>query len=272
MPRARGIAGLCLGGALLLPVAAAAGDLDVLRPGVDWTVTIGAEGRVMPAFEGSDSYTLRPFPLFDIRRAGTPRRFKSPRDSWTVSFYDTEAFHIGAVGNVRLPRKESASVDLRGLGDVGWGVELGGFAEYWLSSWWRTRVELRQGVSGHHGLVSDFSTDLVLPVAPKLVLSGGPRFSLATGGALSPYYGVSAAQSATSGLPTYSTAGGARSFGLGAQARYEFSAQWASHVYIEYDHLLGSAANSPLVTLRGSRDQVTTGIGLTYAFDIPAAR
>ncbi len=273
MPRAGGILGLWLGFALLMPGMATAADLvELLRPGTDWTMTLGVEGRVMPTFEGSDGYALKPFPLVDIRRTGTPANFKSPRDSWTLSFYDSEAFHIGAVGGARLPRKESDDVNLRGLGDVGWTVELGGFAEYWPSQWLRTRVELRQGIGGHHGLVSDISADLVLPVAPKLVLSGGPRLSLATAQALEPYFGVSAAQSVASGLPVYNVAGGVRSFGAGAQARYEWSAQWASHVFVEYDRLSGSVANSPLVMLRGTRDQVTTGIGITYTFDIKAAR
>jgi MipA family protein len=39
------------------------------------------------------------------------------------------------------------------------------------------------------------------------------------------------------------------------------------HAYVEYERLLGDAAKSPLVTLRGSPNQTTVGIGASYAFD-----
>jgi outer membrane protein len=40
------------------------------------------------------------------------------------------------------------------------------------------------------------------------------------------------------------------------------------HSYVEYDRLLGDAANSPLVTLRGSVNQTTVGVGASYSFDV----
>jgi MipA family protein len=39
------------------------------------------------------------------------------------------------------------------------------------------------------------------------------------------------------------------------------------HSYVEYDRLLGDAAKSPLVTVRGSVNQTTVGIGASYSFD-----
>jgi outer membrane protein len=71
-----------------------------------------------------------------------------------------------------------------------------------------------------------------------------------------------------SGLPVYDAGGGLRSYGAGVQARYQWTPQWASHVFLEYERLSGAAANSPLVTLRGSRDQIQVGTGVTYSFDI----
>jgi len=44
-------------------------------------------------------------------------------------------------------------------------------------------------------------------------------------------------------------------------------AQWASHVFLEYDRLTGNVANSPLVVQRGSPDQLATGVGITYSFE-----
>lgn len=259
----------------LLAVMAALGAVFALVPGAraepasaDWTVTLGAEGRVLPAYEGSSSSMLRPFPLFEVRRAGKPASFRSPRDGFSFGILDYGRFIAGPTTKVRFERKESSDTNLRGLGDVAWAFEAGAFAEYWAADWLRTRVELRQGIGGHRGLVSDVTADLVVPVTKQLTFSGGPRMTLATAAATSPYFSITPAQSAASGLPVYDAGGGIRSLGAGAQARYEWSPQWATHMFIEYERLAGDAANAPLVTRYGTRDQIQVGLGVTYSFNM----
>jgi outer membrane protein len=213
---------------------------------------------------------LRPVPIFNIRRAGTPARFRGPRDGLGIGLIDTGRFRAGPAFKVKLPREEGDNSDLRGLGNVDWTLEAGAFAEYWPTDYFRLRAELRQGIGGHHGLVSDVMADVVVPVAPRLTLSGGPRLTLATAAATSPYFSITPTQSAASGLPVYDAGGGLRSWGVGAQARYEWSPQWATHIFIEYERLTGDAADSPLVTQRGSPNQIQVGIGATYSFDMHA--
>jgi len=234
----------------------------------DWTITLGAEARVLPSYEGSDRAMLQAIPLIDIRRAGTPRRFQSPRDGASIGILESGAFRLGPTAKLQFPRRERDDSDLIGLGNVGWTLEAGGFAEYWPAQWLRSRIEVRQGFGGHHGVVSDISADVVMKASPQLTLSGGPRLALASATALNPYFGITAAQAAASGLAAYSPSGGLRAYGLGAQARYEWTPRWASHFFVEYDRLTGAAANSPLVTLRGNRNQVQVGIGTTYSFDV----
>lgn len=262
----RRLAAIAALSALSALASGAAAEPAVLPYG--WTVTLGVEGRVLPAFEGAGTFVLRPLPLFSVRRAGTPAGFRSPRDGAGIGIFGNERFVIGPTLKVRLPRHEDSTSDLRGLGDIGWAVEAGLFAEYWPAQWLRTHAELRQGFGGHHGLVSDLMADVVVPVTPQLTLSGGPRMTLASGAATAPYFSITPEQSAASGLPVYDAGGGVRSLGAGVQARYEFSPHWASHIFLEYERLTGDAGNSPLVTLRGSRDQMQVGIGLSYSFDM----
>src|ERR1700736_6686530 len=47
----------------------------------DWTVSVGAGAEYKPGFEGAKRYTVSPVPVFSIHRAGSPDRFRSPRDS-----------------------------------------------------------------------------------------------------------------------------------------------------------------------------------------------
>jgi len=157
---------------------------------------------------------------------------------------------------------------LQGLGNVPWAIELGVFAEYWMVPWLRTRVEVRQGFNGHHGIVSDIFVDAVVPVGTQWTFSGGPRVTLASTAATSPYFGINAAQSAASGLPLFDAKGGVRSVGAGTQARYSWTPQFATHAFVEYERLNGDAASSPLVEQRGTPNQFTFGIGATHSFDI----
>ena len=205
-----------------------------------------------------------PFPMLEVRRAGTPRKFSSPRDGVSFGLLDSRRFQAGPTVKVRFPRKESSDNDLRVLGDVDWTLEAGAFVEYWPADWLRGRVELRQGIGGHHGLVSDLMADVVVPVTPQLTLSGGPRLTLASASATAPYFSITPAQSAGSGLPVYAASGGLRSLGAGAQAPYEWSKAWATPIFIEYERLAGAAGNSPPVSTRGTRDQVQAGLGVTY--------
>ncbi len=81
-----------------------------------------------------------------------------------------------------------------------------------------------------------------------------------------PYFSIDAAQSAASGLPVYQASGGLYSYGAGTQARYFWTPQWSALAFVEYERLAADAANSPLVTERGSPNQVTVGLGVTYSF------
>ena len=63
--------------ALWAPVVASAADSDARAyvppaSAYDWTITLGAEGRLEPLFQGSSRERLRPYPIFAVRRYGAP--------------------------------------------------------------------------------------------------------------------------------------------------------------------------------------------------------
>lgn len=233
-----------------------------------WTVTVGVGGELKPDFEGAKAYMLSPVPIFSVRRAGTPDRFRSPRDGASLTLVEFDGFHAGAVGKLKGARNAADNAALNGLGNVNMALELGGFAEYFPVDWFRTRVELRQGFGGHHGVVADVSADVIVPVLAHLTWSAGPRFTFQDTRATAPYFGINAAQAMASGLTMFDAKGGSHSVGAGTQMRYQINPQWEVHSYLEYDRLLGAAAASPLVRLRGSANQLTVGLGASYSFDV----
>ncbi len=223
----------------LVTLPAPAFELPVLPPvSGTWTVMVGVGGEYKPDFEGANRSMLSPVPIFSIRRAGSAEQFRGPRDGASIALIDFGDLRAGPVGKFVASRKANNFTELNGLGDIGATVELGGFLEYFPVDWFRTRVETRQGFGGHHGVVADFSADAIVPIIQGVTFSAG------------------------------NAKGGAHSVGAGAQLSYRVNPQWEVHSYVEYQRLLGDAAASPLVTLRGSANQTTVGIGASYSFDV----
>jgi outer membrane protein len=241
----------------------------------DWIVTIGVEPRAVPAWPGSSDsrFGLSVFPLFSIRKAGTPPEFFGARDSFGFSILDLGQVQLGPVGKIIWQRKASSYTDLNGLGDVNYAFQVGGFVNFWAAPWLRLRAEVRQGFGGETGVTGDLFLDAVVPIG-QFRWSGGPRMTVQSSAAVSPYFSITPAQSAGSTvaglpmLPVYNASGGIYSYGAGTQLEYFWNSQWASHVLVEYERLTGSAANSPLVTQRGSPNQFTFGLGATYSFNM----
>jgi hypothetical protein len=100
----------------------------VPSPSGDWTVTLGGGGKLTPDFEGAKQYKVSPVPVFSIQRAGSPLRFRSPRDSGSIALVDFDGFRAGPAGRFIPARTASSYGALNGLGDVNLAVELGGFA------------------------------------------------------------------------------------------------------------------------------------------------
>jgi len=279
-----GLAPLVFGIVLGVPVLAAAADLPAPAPPPsapavyapatpDWIVTIGLEGRVIPAWAGApdSKFGWSGMPLFSIRKNGTPPDFFGPRDSFGFSVLDLGQFKLGPAIKIVWQRKASSYPELNGLGNVNYAVQAGGYAEFWAVPWLRLRGEVRQGFGGETGLTGDVFLDAVVS-AGQFRFSAGPRLTLQTAAAISPYFGITAAQAAAANLTSqprlsaYNAGGGLYSYGAGAQVEYFFNPQWSAHAFTEYERLTGSAADSPLVTQRGSPNQLTFGLGATYSF------
>jgi len=233
-----------------------------------WTLTVGANLSGQPAFEGSKTERFGAVPILSLGPAGgSNEKFRGPLDSSSIALFDYQGFSAGPAASSISSRKESRFSELNGLGDVKSAIEIGGFMQYFPTDWFRLRSEVLRGIRGETGITAHFSADVLLPVSQHLTFSAGPRYTLESTAATSPYFSVNQLQSAASGLPIFDSRGGSHSAGAGAQIRYQFDPKWEAHAYVEYERLLGDAAASPLVTERGSPNQFSFGVGASYSFD-----
>jgi MipA family protein len=241
----------------------------------DWIVTVGGEARLVPAWPGApeNKFALSGAPLLSFRDAGSAPTYFGPRDSFGFTVLNVGQINFGPAFKLAWERNASQYADLNGLGNVDFALQAGAFAEFWPWPWLRLRTELRQGFGGETGVTGDAFLDAIVPVG-AFRFSGGPRVTAQSAAATSPYFSITPAQSAASTisglpmLPVYNAGGGLYSYGVGGQAEYFWNPQWSAHVFVEYERLTGSAAASPLVTQRGSPNQLTFGLGATYSFSM----
>lgn len=239
----------------------------------DWLVGLGAGAVVAPAFEGSDQYNLMIFP--DIRVSYKDKFFASVPEGIGYNVINSNGWRAGPIGKIRWGREESGGSPwrvagtetnaLRGLGDVDTGFEAGAFAEYTYMQQYAAKVEVRQGMGAHEGVIADAS----LAYKGKyndIGYSIGPRMTWASEDYHDTYFGINAAQSARSGLATYDADAGIVSYGVGGFASIPITHQLRGALFAGYDHLGNEPSDSPLVSERGSEHQFMTGASLTYMF------
>ncbi len=236
--------------------------------GSAWVVTIGGYAGAEPVFPGSKEYGATGRVIFDARRAGDREWLTLPNDAASITLYELGDFRAGVAGNYIWRRSYSDdSKALYGLHDVNYTIEVGGFMEYYPAPFFRTRVELLQGVTGADGLEANLMADFIYRPAPQWLFTAGPRLKFVDDQYNNAFFSISPTKSAVSLLPTYRAQGGLYSAGVDATIRYDLTERVSLRAFAEWDRLTGDAADSPLVRLRGSEDQFQVGVGAAYKFD-----
>lgn len=242
--------------------------LTAPKPPQGWIITLGVMAQLGPKYDGASSAGFSAMPSISWRRVGQPASFSAPDDSLSLALYETDRFSIGVAGSYRSGRYVSSNPRLLGMHDIPWSIEAGGFAEYWLiPDRWRTRVEIRQGFMGHHGIVADFSSDWVEHLG-SFTFAIGPRLELGSASFMRRNFGVRPEEAAINGwIEAYRPGGGAKSVGLASSLEYAWSPAVSTTVFARYDRLVGDAGRSPLVMVLGQRDQFSIGAGVNYSFE-----
>ena len=227
--------------------------------GEDIVLELGGGALVRPAYEGADDYTFHPWPIVELRFLrlpvlGTFGGGPETGISFAPSFRFVEE------------RDDGDYSELTGLGDVDFAVEAGGKVAY-RQGMLRGFVAVRHGFGGHEGIVGETGVDVIANPTPRLEVSGGPRLSFASDDYMDTYLGVTPAQSAASGLPVFDPDGGIKGVGVAGEAKYALTRRWSLVSEVGYERLVGDAADSP-ITDRGSENQFSAGIGLSYRFGL----
>lgn len=254
-------------------------EVAAQRPGADggWEVSVGAGLILAPTYLGDDAYQLSAVP--NIRVTYGDDLFASVQGGVGFNAIRSGSWQAGPIVAYDFGRDEDGgggpfafvgddTDDLDGLGDVDGTIEVGGFIEYDTRPF-DARIEVRQGVNGHEGLIGEISlrTGARLVVADQpVILRIGPDVTLVDDAYSDTFFGVDAEQSAASGLDEFDADGGFLSYGLGSSLIIPFTDHVSMVGFASYQRLAGDAAKSSLVEDRGSADQGSAGVFLNYTF------
>lgn len=224
---------------------------------------VGLGAQLVPSYPGADSVSVRP--LIDVARSSgaDPFDFEAPDESFGFRIVETGGLSFGPVVGFEGRRRSS---EVGGLPQVKASLEGGGFVQYQLSPALRLRGEVRQGITGHKGLVANLGGDVVARDGDRWLFSVGPRVTLASDKYNSAYFSVSPTSSAATSVPTFNANGGVQAVGGTAALITQLTPRFGLYSYAKYDRLVGDAARSPVTRLFGSRNQFSGGLALTYSF------
>ena len=230
-------------------------------------LSIGAGGQLLPKYPGADDYGLNPLFTGFVRREGAPIPFRTPDDGFGIGLLGNDSVvDFGPLLQFQGERDEDGVG--AAVGGVGFTVEAGAFVNFNLSPNFRIRLEGQKGLGGHEGLVGTVAADYAWRGGNDTLFTIGPRVRLNDDDYAQAYFGVTPAVAAATGLPVYDPDGGIRSVGAVAGITHQLSRSFGIYGYAGYDRLVGDAADSPIVTNFGSRDQFSAGLALFVSFNI----
>lgn len=232
----------------------------------DWQIVAGVGTIYSPDYLGSDDFELQAVPFFAIDYRD--RVFLRGPELGVNVLRLGNGFEAGAMLRYAFlfSREEDDNDALRGLGDLDGAFEAGVFAGYELEQW-SVGLGLFQDVSNEHdGSTVELEVGYAVPFGSRAELELEASTAWVDDDYMQAYFGISPAQSIASGLPEYTAEAGFRSAGLTLGLNYRLTDRWLLANRLTYDRLLGDAADSPIVTDDGSRNQTWLALFLGYRF------
>lgn len=226
-----------------------------------WTGSLGLGLAAAPRYPGASSDRVRPAPLISIDY--DDRVFLGPLGIG-VAAVRWNGFRAGPVLGFQGARRPSDDPHLAGLGDISTSVTAGLFAGYArgpLEISATARQAVSHSTNGLSGLLQvNFRHAFV---AERTLLAVGPDLEFGNGDFERTWFGISAVQSAASGLSVYAPRAGINRVGLHAGVTHRASQHILWRFFAKMDDITGDAGRSPIVE---RRTQVLVGAGIAYHF------
>lgn len=170
---------------------------------------------------------------------------------------------LGLGVDLDKPREESDSARLQGMGDIDGTTHGAVFASY-SDSWWKVGGNVVTDLAGkNQGTRASLNFEVKYSPMARLELSAGPSVTWADSKYAQTFFGVTAAQSASSGLSPYTAKSGINQVNFNIAARYQLNQQWGLGARFSAGTLRGDAVDSPITE---KKSQNTLAVFANYRF------
>lgn len=230
--------------------------------------SIGLGVGIRPAYEGASDRETRLMPNINLVYGDTLFVTGMTAGANLLKHGTAQGVSItaGPLLALRRGRDEGDNAALAGLGDIERSLDAGGFVRF-RKSGWEARADVRQDVTnGDGGTTVNLSAGYGMPVALGLRLRANLDTTWASAAYMNTFYGIDATQSASSGIAQYQAGAGFKSVGANFMAERAINREWGGFASLRYQRLVGDAADSPIVTDLGSRNQMAATVGIKYRF------
>lgn len=187
------------------------------------------------------------------------------------NFGSLTGWQYGPAVSLRLGRNNVDDPVVARIHEVDTTVEAGGFVSYIHTDGFPFRLRGAVNILTNAGIVYggprvSVNGSAWIPVHPRVMAGLGLGLTWVSGSFNRTYFGVTSEDSTVSGLPAYAPGGGLQQ-GVGWLALiYQIDRHWYAGTMVYMQRITGDAANSPIVTQRGTRNQITYGAGIAYAW------
>lgn len=234
-------------------------------------VAVGV-GRA-PDYFGSDDYFSGPAPAANFS-LGDSRYLSITGNYFALNVSTDRNWRFGPSAVYRFGRDESVDDPVVSrMAEIDDTIEIGGFLRYQAlaSSDQRDRWSIGGNIAfdaggAHDGYVASTTFQRWLPVGRFGALGLAGSVSYGSENYSDTYFSVSAADALATGLPQYSAGDGLRDARVMAVFVHPVSRHWLLGAGVMYSRILGDTADSPVVDIRGSRDQMIYGLGIGYTW------
>jgi outer membrane protein len=244
--------------------------IEGLKPDFEeasYSAGIGA--GFVPDYEGSDDY--QPIPVINFRAKFERYKFQFNGQSALLDLAPFERIEFGPALGLSLGRDDVDDSVVELLRDIDPTLEAGAFVGWWTSPKLMDKDQLilratflHDVLSEHEGFTVDLGVSYAFNALQMLRISTGPAVTYASDDYMDTFFSIDANNAARSGLNTFTAGSGFKDVGWNGSATFFLSRQWNATAFLAYSRLLGDAADSPVVDVRGSENQFAGGVSVGY--------
>ncbi|WP_458094399.1 MipA/OmpV family protein [Roseomonas sp. WA12] len=233
-----------------------------------WSGFLGLGPAMVPEYAGADSTKIAPFLLGDVNYG--PYFLQLRGLTLRANVVPSRHFVAGPLIRINSGRDSDVDSDrVARMREIDTAIEAGGFMGVRLGGDARGQgqVELSLAATGSKsGFLGTAGISYAALRGRSIFVNLDAEVNFANGEYTRTYFGVTQSEAVQSGVQAYRPGGGLRDAGLGLTAGYQFNAHWGLTGRLAYSRLLGDAADSPIVTGEGSRNQLMGGLAVSYRF------